>query len=138
MLDWTSFFPYTLIASLVLFAIGIYGIVTCKNFLRAVFGIEILLLTANLLLLSFGLGNSEEASLISDPFAQTLSLMIIAVSAVFLILGSSINKLLQENNDEILEFSFEAEDIPIKKAEEQEEQEELITSPVTIKEDEEE
>ncbi|MCG3252370.1 MAG: NADH-quinone oxidoreductase subunit K [Candidatus Heimdallarchaeota archaeon] len=135
MLDWTSFFPYTLIASLVLFAIGIYGIVTCKKFLRAVFGIEILLLTANLLLLSFGLGSSEETSLLSDPFAQTLSLMIIAVSAVFLILGASINKLLQENNDEILEFNFAAEDIPSKKAEEQEEQ---IKSADTTKEDEEE
>jgi len=130
MLDWTSFFPYTLIASLVLFAIGIYGIVTCKKFLRAVFGIEILLLTANLLLLSF-----EETSLLSDPFAQTLSLMIIAVSAVFLILGASINKLLQENNDEILEFNFAAEDIPSKEAEEQEEQ---IKSADTTKEDEEE
>ena len=135
MLDWTSFFPYTLIASLVLFAIGIYGIVTCKKFLRAVFGIEILLLTANLLLLSFGLGSSEETSLLSDPFAQTLSLMIIAVSAVFLILGASINKLLQENNDEILEFNFAAEDIPSKKAEEQEEQ---IKSADTTMEDEEE
>ncbi|MHA1122384.1 MAG: NADH-quinone oxidoreductase subunit K [Candidatus Heimdallarchaeota archaeon] len=135
MLDWTSFFPYTLIASLVLFAIGIYGIVTCKKFLRAVFGIEILLLTANLLLLSFGLGSSEETSLLSDPFAQTLSLMIIAVSAVFLILGASINKLLQENNDEILEFNFAAEDIPSKEAEEQEEQ---IKSADTTKEDEEE
>ncbi|MCE7743808.1 MAG: NADH-quinone oxidoreductase subunit K [Candidatus Heimdallarchaeota archaeon] len=135
MLDWTSFFPYTLIASLVLFAIGIYGIVTCKKFLRAVFGIEILLLTANLLLLSFGLGSSEETSLLSDPFAQTLSLMIIAVSAVFLILGASINKLLQENNDEILEFNFAAEDIPSKEAEEQEEQ---IKSADTTMEDEEE
>ncbi|MHA1586551.1 MAG: NADH-quinone oxidoreductase subunit K, partial [Candidatus Heimdallarchaeota archaeon] len=120
---------------LVLFAIGIYGIVTCKKFLRAVFGIEILLLTANLLLLSFGLGSSEETSLLSDPFAQTLSLMIIAVSAVFLILGASINKLLQENNDEILEFNFAAEDIPSKEAEEQEEQ---IKSADTTKEDEEE
>jgi len=61
--------------------------------------------------------------------------LIIAVSEVFLILGSSINKFLQENNDEILEFSFEAEDIPSKKAEEQEEQ---TKSPETIKEDEEE
>ncbi len=135
MLDWTSFFPYTLIASLVLFAIGIYGIVTCKNFLRAVFGIEILLLTANLLLLSFGLGSSEETALISDPFAQTLSLMIIAVSAVFLILGASINKLLQENNDEILDFNFEAEETPSKKVEEIEEE---TKTPDTTKEDEEE
>jgi len=134
MLDWTSLFPYTLIASLVLFAIGIYGIITCKNFLRAVFGIEILLLTANLLLLSFGLG-SEETSLISDPFAQTLSLMIIAVSAVFLILGSTLNRILQENNDEILEFNFEAEDIPSEKPEEQEER---TKSSETIKEDKEE
>jgi NADH:ubiquinone oxidoreductase subunit K len=121
MIDWSSTFPYILIASLVLFAIGIYGIITCKNFLRAVFGIEILLLTANLILLSFGLGG-EDPSLLSDPFAQTLSLMIIAVNAVFLILGTSINKLLQENNAEILDFNFEIEDITREKTEKEEEQ----------------
>jgi NADH:ubiquinone oxidoreductase subunit K len=120
-IDWTATFPYILIASLVLFAIGIYGIITCKNFLRAVFGIEILLVTANLLLLSFGLG-TEDSSILSDPFAQTLSLMIIAVSAVFLILGSSINKLLQETNDDILDFNFEIEDITRENTDEEKEQ----------------
>ncbi|MBK5112638.1 MAG: NADH-quinone oxidoreductase subunit K [Candidatus Heimdallarchaeota archaeon] len=121
MIDWTATFPYILIASLVLFAIGIYGIITCKNFLRAVFGIEILLVTANLLLLSFGLG-TEDSSILSDPFAQTLSLMIIAVNAVFLILGSSINKLLQETNDDILDFNFEIEDITRENTDEEKEQ----------------
>lgn len=121
MIDWASSFPYVLIASLVLFAIGIYGIITCKSFLRAVFGIEILLITANLILLAFGLG-TESSSLISDPFAQTLSLMIITIGAVFLILGSSINKLLQENDADILDFNFEIEDITREKAVEANEQ----------------
>ena len=113
MIDWDSIFPYVLIASLLLFTIGIYGIITCKNFLRAVFGIELMLLTANLLLLSFGLGS--DTPLVSDPFAQTLSLMIVAVSAVFLILGSAINKLLLENDAEILDFNFDIEDITLEK-----------------------
>jgi len=122
MIDWSTTFPYVLIASLVLFTIGIYGIITCKTFLRAVFGIELLLLTANLLLLSFGLGS--DTPIISDPFAQTLSLMIVAISAVFLILGSAINRLLLENNAEILDFNFEIEDITLEKSKPQEQDDE--------------
>ncbi len=46
--------------------------------------------------------------------------MIIAVSTVFLILGSAINRLLLENNAEIIDFNFDIEDITLEKAEQQE------------------
>jgi len=108
-MDWTTLFPYTLIAVIVLFGIGIYGLITSKRFIRVVFSVEILLLAAILLLLSFGLGN-DGSTLYPSPFAHTLSLFIMVIGLVFLIVGTSIERQLKQNNDStILDFNFEFE-----------------------------
>jgi NADH:ubiquinone oxidoreductase subunit K len=112
-MDWNTTLPYTLIASIALIGIGLYAIITCKKFLRVVFGLEILFLASILLLLSFGLG-SDESTLIPDPFTHVLSLILIAVSIVFLIIGISIDKRLKQSGDSTLvEFNFYNEDVQL-------------------------
>ncbi|MGC9778958.1 MAG: NADH-quinone oxidoreductase subunit K [Candidatus Heimdallarchaeota archaeon] len=116
-MDWSTFFPYSLICVIILLAIGIYALITCKTFLRAVFGIELLLMAVNLLLLSFGLGG--ETSPTPDPFAQTISILIIVIGVVLLVVGTTIDKFLRKNHDSTeLEFNFFADGVNITKDEE--------------------
>ncbi|HUT81295.1 MAG TPA: NADH-quinone oxidoreductase subunit K [Candidatus Bathyarchaeia archaeon] len=117
-MDWSTLFPYTLIAVITLFGIGIYGLITSKHFLRVIFSIEILLMAANLLLLSFGLGN-EGSTLYPSPLAHTLSIFIVVIGLVFLIVGTSIERQLKQSGDStILDFNFEFEGL-IKKPQEE-------------------
>ncbi|MBN1328620.1 MAG: NADH-quinone oxidoreductase subunit K [Candidatus Heimdallarchaeota archaeon] len=110
-MDWTTLFPYTLIAVIALFGIGIYGLITSKRFLRIVFCIEILLMAANLLLLSFGLGN-DGTMLYPSSLAQTLAIFIVVIGLVFLIIGTSFERILKQSGDStILDFNFEFEGI---------------------------
>ncbi len=107
MLDWTTPFPYTILAVMILFCIGIYSLITAKKFLKVVFGIVILLMAVNLLLLSFGAANNQSITF-SDPLAQTLSFFIIIVSAIFVIIGIGLDKKLREVNEgsTLLDFDF--------------------------------
>ncbi len=115
-MDWSTFFPYSLIGVIILLALGIYALITCKTLLRAVFGIELLLMAANLLLSSFGLGG--ETSPNPDPFAQTISILIIVVGVALLVVGTTIDRFLRKNNDSTeLEFNFFADGVSLSKDE---------------------
>lgn len=111
MLDWTTPFPYTLLAVIALFCIGIYSLITGRKFLKIVFGIIVLLMSANLLLLSFGASNNLAITL-SDPLAQTLSLFIIIIGAVFVIIGIGLDKRMRMENEgsTLLPFDFSVEE----------------------------
>ena len=104
-MDWSTFFPYTLIGFIILIAIGIYALITCKTLLRAVFGIELFLMAINLLLLSFGLGG--ESSPNPDPFAQTISIIIIVVGLALLVIGLTIDRSIRKTGESSeIEFNF--------------------------------
>ena len=107
MLDWQSFFPYVLIGTVCLFALGLYAIISAKRFLKVIFGVALMLMSANLLLLSFG-GRAEGGEFTADPFAQTLALVIVILGAVFIAIGVAIDKQLRKTTG--------STDIPLKDA----------------------
>ena len=111
MLDWSTPFPYALLAAMILFCIGIYSLITGKKMLKIVFGVTILLMGANLLLLSFGASNNLAITL-SDPLAQTLSLFIIIIGAVFAIIGIGLDKRMRIENEgsTLIPFDFSVEE----------------------------
>lgn len=111
MLDWTTPFPYTILAVIILFCIGIYSLITAKKFLKVVFGIIFLLMAGNLLLLSFGAANNQSITF-ADPLAQTLSFFIIIVSAIFVIIGVGLDKRLRKVNEglTLLDFDFSVQE----------------------------
>ena len=111
MLDWTTPFPYTILAVMILFCIGIYTLITSKKFLKVVFGIVFLLMAGNLLLLSFGASNNQSVTY-ADPLAQTLSFFIIIVSAIFVIIGVGLDKRLRKVNEgsTLLDFDFSVQE----------------------------
>ena len=114
-MDWSTIFPYTLIGTIVLFCIGIYAIITGKKFIRIVFGIEILFMSAILLLLSFGYGYHDIEgvnTLVPDPLAQVISLVIMVISIVFLIIGTAIDRRLRQSDDStIVDLNFDVDDV---------------------------
>ena len=91
-MDWLTIFPYTLTASILLLIIGIYGIISSKSFIRAVFSIEMLLISSNILLLSFQSINGI------DSFAQTISIILIIISVIFAIVGFALEKQSKKQN----------------------------------------
>lgn len=111
MLDWSTPFPYAIIAVMILFCIGIYSLITGKKMLKIVFGVTILLMSANLLLLTFGSSNNLAITL-SDPLAQTLSLFIMIVGVVFVIIGVGLDKRMRIENEgsTIIPFDFSVEE----------------------------
>ena len=68
------------IVSVALLAIGIYGLSVKRNFIRMLFGIEIVINAANLNLVAFG-------RFIPDSAGQTLALFSIAIAAAEVAVG---------------------------------------------------
>ncbi len=111
MLDWTTPFPYIILAAMILFCIGIYTLISSKKFLKVVFGIIFLLMAGNLLLLSFGSANNQSV-IYADPLAQTLSFFILIVGVVFVIIGVGLDKRLRKVNEgsTLLDFDFSVQE----------------------------
>lgn len=110
-MDWSTFFPYILIATITLFSIGLYALFSAKKFMKIVFGIQMMFMAATLLLLSFRLP-SEGGKLFGDPFAQTLSIIIIFIGGIFGTVGIIIDITFREktkNNPAAQKRSLERE-----------------------------
>ena len=118
-MDWTTIFPYTLIVAILLIAIGIYALITSKGYIRIVFGIEIILTAAILLLLSLGTGG-EVGTFTPDPMAQTLAITTMIIGAVFAVLGTSLEKRLRKvAKSSEFDFNFETDETEIAEEEKQ-------------------
>ncbi|MHA1124960.1 MAG: NADH-quinone oxidoreductase subunit K [Candidatus Heimdallarchaeota archaeon] len=112
-MDWTTAFSYTLIASILLIAIGIYALITSKGFIRIIIGIEMILMAAVLLLVSMGTGG-EVGTFTPDSMAQTLAVTILIIGAAFAVAGTSLEKRLRKvaTNTEF-DFNFETDETEI-------------------------
>ncbi|MHA1440730.1 MAG: NADH-quinone oxidoreductase subunit K [Candidatus Heimdallarchaeota archaeon] len=112
-MDWASAFPYSLIASILLIAIGLYALITSKGYIRIIFGIEIMLMAAVLLLLSFGLAG-EVGTFRLDPMTQTLGITILIIGAVFAVIGTTLEKRLRKVAETPeFDFNFETEETDV-------------------------
>ena len=109
-MDWATVFPYALIASILLIAIGIYALVTSKGYIRIIFGIEMILMAAVLLLLSMGTAGLE-GEFTPDSMAQTLAITIMIIGVAFAVIGTSLEKRLRKiaKNAEF-DFNFETDE----------------------------
>ncbi len=112
-MDWATAFPYSLIASILLIAIGLYALITSKGYIRIIFGIEIMLMAAVLLLLSFGLAG-EVGTFRLDPMTQTLGITILIIGAVFAVIGTTLEKRLRKVTEAPeFDFNFETEETDV-------------------------
>ena len=112
-MDWATAFPYSLIASIILIAIGLYALITSKGYIRIIFGIEIMLMAAVLLLLSFGLAG-EVGTFRLDPMTQTLGITILIIGAVFAVIGTTLEKRLRKVAEAPeFDFNFETEETDV-------------------------
>ncbi|MHA1185852.1 MAG: NADH-quinone oxidoreductase subunit K [Candidatus Heimdallarchaeota archaeon] len=112
-MDWASAFPYSLIASILLIAIGLYALITSKGYIRIIFGIEIMLMAAVLLLLSFGLAGVVGTFRL-DPMTQTLGITILIIGAVFAVIGTTLEKRLRKVAETPeFDFNFETEETDV-------------------------
>ncbi|MHA1243890.1 MAG: NADH-quinone oxidoreductase subunit K [Candidatus Heimdallarchaeota archaeon] len=112
-MDWATAFPYSLIASILLIAIGLYALITSKGYIRIIFGIEIMLMAAVLLLLSFGLAG-EVGTFRLDPMTQTLGITILIIGAVFAVIGTTLEKRLRKVAETPeFDFNFETEETDV-------------------------
>ena len=112
-MDWATAFPYSLIASILLIAIGLYALITSKGYIRIIFGIEIMLMAAVLLLLSFGLAG-EVGTFRLDPMTQTLGITILIIGTVFAVIGTALEKRLRKVAETPeFDFNFETEETDV-------------------------
>jgi len=63
-------------SAIVLFAIGLYGLMTKRNGVRIVMAIEILVAAANLTFIAFGFGGAPG---FADPMAQTFVILSLSI-----------------------------------------------------------
>lgn len=109
-MDWVTVFPYALIASILLIAIGIYALVTSKGYIRIIFGIEMILMAAVLLLLSMGTAGLE-GEFTPDSMAQTLAITIMIIGVAFAVIGTSLEKRLRKiTTNAEFDFNFETDE----------------------------
>ncbi|MFW9924298.1 MAG: NADH-quinone oxidoreductase subunit K [Candidatus Thorarchaeota archaeon] len=112
MIDWATPFPYAIIASILLVGLAVYAIIAGKKFIRIILGVELLFMAANLLLLSFS-SSHNLGVILADSAAQTFSLIVILIGAVFAIVGIAIDKQLRKTNKTtMIDFDFTPMDLP--------------------------
>ena len=116
-MDWATIFPYALIASILLIAIGIYALITSKSFIRIVFGIELILLSAIIILLSFGA--TEVGVYTPDSMTQTFAITIMIIGAAFAVVGTSLEKQFRKTTDTPeIDFNFSTSEADLKEEKE--------------------
>ncbi|MEA2069884.1 MAG: hypothetical protein U9O98_01190 [Asgard group archaeon] len=84
-MDWTTIFPYIIIAVILLFVTGIYALIIANKFLKIVFALNLFFFSLVLLVLSLEKINT----LISwnNAFAQVIAIVILIVSFSFTLIG---------------------------------------------------
>ncbi|MBD3191557.1 MAG: hypothetical protein GF308_12985 [Candidatus Heimdallarchaeota archaeon] len=115
MMDWSTFFPYVIIGTIGLFSIGLYALFSAKKFIKIVFGIQMMFMAANLLLLAFKLP-AEGGELFGDPFAQTLAILITFIGGIFsgigIVIDISQKKKMKDGNNPQAETRMPREKSP--------------------------
>ena len=88
--------PHYLIVSAILFVIGLYGLFTCKNAIRVLMCIELLLNSVNINMVAFA--NYSDPNLIRG---EIFALFIMAIAAAEAAIGFAIVLAIYRNKDNI-------------------------------------
>jgi len=109
-MDWLTIVPYLLLSFILLICIGLYGLLTGKQFIQIIFGVVLVFTAVNILLLTLTFTKTTgDATL--DPLTQVFSIFIIVVSFVLFIVGLTLERRMRQTGvSTIMEFNFELEE----------------------------